>query len=257
MASLLPTRAARSVACSACRSFTPSAPASLALPLLRRNYSTPAEEESIDYTKQPRWSYTPPRAAAPFSLHFESKRPHFPINNDPQKLDNFYIRFLGPDGDKVLSDEVKWLAVTHKSFDQGRRGFNDRLAFLGRRIVDQQASLALVQSPPNTHPVAPDTYGREPFTHPALDGLDNLSSSTKKYLTSKVNLAKVAQEYELQTVLRWTPRKPGNLRSSGLELVLAHTMYALVGAIALEKGGLVANQVARERLLAPLGFKLT
>lgn len=31
----------------------------------------------------------------------------------------------------MLSDEVKWLAVTHKSFDQGRRGFNDRLAFLG------------------------------------------------------------------------------------------------------------------------------
>jgi large subunit ribosomal protein L15 len=146
MASLLPTRAVRSVACSACRSFTPSAPATLALPLLRRNYST--EQEPIDYTKQPRWSYTPPRAAAPFSLHFESKRPHFPINNDPEKLDNFYIRFLGPDGDKVLSDEVKWLAVTHKSFDQGRRGFNDRLAFLGtllsltasgdfeRRIVD-------------------------------------------------------------------------------------------------------------------------
>lgn len=31
----------------------------------------------------------------------------------------------------MLTDEVKWLAVTHKSFDHGRRGFNDRLAFLG------------------------------------------------------------------------------------------------------------------------------
>jgi large subunit ribosomal protein L15 len=38
---------------------------------------------------------------------------------------------LGNGGDQVLSDELKWLAVTHKSFDQGRRGFNDRLAFLG------------------------------------------------------------------------------------------------------------------------------
>lgn len=38
---------------------------------------------------------------------------------------------LGEDGDKMLSEEVKWLAVTHKSFDQGRRGFNDRLAFVG------------------------------------------------------------------------------------------------------------------------------
>ncbi|KAL2809760.1 ribonuclease-III-like-domain-containing protein [Aspergillus granulosus] len=256
MASLLPTRAVRSVACSACRSFTPSAPAKLAFPLVRRNYSTPAED-SIDYTDKPRWSYTPPRTKAPFSLHYDSKRPDFPVNNDPEKLNKFYIRFLGPDGDKVLSDEVKWLAVTHKSFDQGRRGFNDRLAFLGKRIVMLQASLALVQSPANTtHPVTPDPYGREPFTHPALDGLSNLSVPTQQYLTSKQHLAKLAQEYELHEVLRWSPRKPHNLQTSGLALVLAHTMYALVGAISLEKGNKVANQVARERILAPLGFKL-
>jgi large subunit ribosomal protein L15 len=31
----------------------------------------------------------------------------------------------------MLSEEVKWLAITHKSFDQGRRGFNDRLANMG------------------------------------------------------------------------------------------------------------------------------
>lgn len=46
-------------------------------------------------------------------------------------LDQFYIRMLGTGGDKVLSEEVKWLAITHKSFDQGRRGFNDRLTLLG------------------------------------------------------------------------------------------------------------------------------
>lgn len=53
------------------------------------------------------------------------------MNEDPAVLDQFFIRFLGNGGEKLLSDEVKWLAVTHKSFDQGRRGFNDRLAFLG------------------------------------------------------------------------------------------------------------------------------
>jgi large subunit ribosomal protein L15 len=64
-------------------------------------------------------------------LHLDSKRPEFSVNEDPAILDRFYIRILGKDGDKLLSDEIKWLAVTHKSFDQGRRGFNDRLAFLG------------------------------------------------------------------------------------------------------------------------------
>ncbi|CBF78007.1 hypothetical protein AN8794.2 [Aspergillus nidulans FGSC A4] len=245
MASLLPIRAFRTASCSACRSLISSGPAQLALPLSRRNYSTPAEQEPVDYTNKPRWSYTPPRAKAPFSLHFDSKRPDFPVNSDPQVLDQFYIRFLGEGGDKVLSDEVKWLAVTHKSFDQGRRGFNDRLAFLA-----QSASNSYGQP-------APDRYGRKPFEHPALNGLENLSINTKRFLTDKSKLAEVARQYDLEKVLRWCPRKPTNLEASGVEVVLAHTLYALIGALSLEKGNLVANKVARERILAPLGFQVT
>jgi large subunit ribosomal protein L15 len=60
-----------------------------------------------------------------------SKRPDFHVNANPEVLDQFYTRMLGNEGDRMLSEETKWLAVTHKSFDQGRRGFNDRLAFLG------------------------------------------------------------------------------------------------------------------------------
>lgn len=54
------------------------------------------------------------------------------VNDDPDKLDRMYNRMLGNGGAKMLTDEVKWLAVTHKSFDQGRRGYNDRLAFMGQ-----------------------------------------------------------------------------------------------------------------------------
>jgi hypothetical protein len=53
------------------------------------------------------------------------------VNEDPKRLDDAYIKMLGAGGDKMLGDEVKWLAVTHKSFDHGRRGFNDRLAYMG------------------------------------------------------------------------------------------------------------------------------
>jgi large subunit ribosomal protein L15 len=49
--------------------------------------------------------------------------------------------------------------------------------------------------------------------------------------------------------------QPNDLRASGVELVLAHTMYAIVGAVSLEKGGVVATKVARERILEPLGLK--
>lgn len=55
----------------------------------------------------------------------------FPVNEDPAKLDKFYNKLLGENGASMLSEETKWLAVTHKSFDQGRRGFNDRMSYLG------------------------------------------------------------------------------------------------------------------------------
>lgn len=136
MASSLSIRAARTVSGAAGPFVTnPGSTASL---LPRRGLSTTAPR--FDETdrpvenateKPPRWSYTPHRAKAPFSLHTGSTKPKFTVNNDPQRLDQFYISLLGDTGHKVLPEELKWLAVTHKSFDQGRRGFNDRLAFLG------------------------------------------------------------------------------------------------------------------------------
>ncbi|KAJ5089133.1 hypothetical protein N7532_007817 [Penicillium argentinense] len=187
----------------------------------------------------------------------ESDKPPggFHVNSDPGVLDKFYIQMLGNGGDKMLSDEVKWLAVTHKSFDQGRRGFNDRLAFLGKRIVQLQASLALVQNPEAVPSTQPDEFGRKPFEHEALNGLQNLSPRTKSALTDRTKLAELAQKYQMHNIIRWNPRLPENLNESGIELVLGQTLYAIIGAIALEKGGQVANKVARERILEPLGFK--
>ncbi|KAJ5482617.1 hypothetical protein N7475_001429, partial [Penicillium sp. IBT 31633x] len=245
------SRAART-ACAASKSV--ARPIAALIP--SRTFATSPSEEPSQQDK-PRWSYTPESAKAPFSLHLDSTRPNFHVNADPLLLDRFYIRMFGNGGDKVLSDETKWLAVTHKSFDQGRRGFNDRLAFLGKRIVQLQASLALAQGVPSAGaaPQKTDEFGRVPFTHPALDGLNNLSGDTKKILTERSKLAELANKYELQKVLRWSPRKPNDLRASGLELVLAHTMYAIIGAVSLEKGGLVATNLARERILEPLGVK--
>jgi large subunit ribosomal protein L15 len=68
---------------------------------------------------------------APYPIHIKDPEKAWESNSDPAKLDRFYNKFLGRGGDSVLTEEAKWLAITHKSFDQGRRGFNDRLAFFG------------------------------------------------------------------------------------------------------------------------------
>ena len=217
---------------------------------------------------------------APFRIRPQAKGGVFKVNEDPRRLDDAYIRMLGPGGDKVLNDEVKWLAVTHKSFDHGRRGFNDRLAYLGmlrmicymssedyansisgRRIVDLQTSQALISSPQETQwprddkgiPLN-DEYGRKPYLHPALNGLQGLTDEAQGTVLDKARLARIAERYGLDKVTRWTPKRADNLQGSGQETVLATSLYAIVGAIALERGGELANKVVQDTILEPLGF---
>lgn len=68
---------------------------------------------------------------APIRINPRNRNMDFAVNEDPKKLDEVLARLLGQGTEDWLPQEVKFLAVTHKSFDYGRRGFNDRLAFLG------------------------------------------------------------------------------------------------------------------------------
>ena len=81
----------------------------------------------------PRWPSTPPRMMAPVRSKPPVENNDFVVNEDPELLDRVYDRVLGTGGCDMLTDEVKWLAVTHKSFDHGRRPYNDRLSFLGMK----------------------------------------------------------------------------------------------------------------------------
>jgi len=112
-------------------------------PRLQQQQDTSVQNEPTT-TSPPRWSRTPPAMAAPLRAkpYPPNYRP-FPVNKSPDNLDTMYTKFLGKSGPKMLSDETKWLAVTHKSFDHGRRGFNDRLAFLGMQNsqLEQEGSV--------------------------------------------------------------------------------------------------------------------
>lgn len=91
-------------------------------------------------------------------------------------------------------------------------------------------------------------------THPALKGLENVTAHAKYQTLIPERLASLAKTYDLHRVVRWQPRKTDNMRVSGEPAVMTHAMYAIIGAIALQKGGKVANNVARERILRPLGL---
>jgi len=100
-----------------------------------RQFAVSALRREVQYDtekgERPRWSYTPEKMKAPYPWRITDPEKKWECNSDPKRLDQFYIKFLGRGGDQVLTEEIKWLAITHKSYDQGRRGFNDRLAFFG------------------------------------------------------------------------------------------------------------------------------
>ncbi len=139
---LAPSRSAVSATCKALRRCgAPALSAGQHLQHPVRQLSTSAArttdaslETAAEQKERPRWSYTPERMKGPgFSINVvkNPSRTVWQNNDDPAKLDAMYTRLLGSKGDRMLPDEIKWLAITHKSFDQGRRGFNTRLAYFG------------------------------------------------------------------------------------------------------------------------------
>lgn len=93
------------------------------------------------------------------------------------------------------------------------------------------------------------------YKHPALQGVENVSTLSRHNVLAPNRLAQLAVGYGVDKVVRWKPRKSDNLQSSGINTVLAHTVYSIIGALALQRGGEVAARTARERVLQPLGLR--
>ncbi|KAM3510323.1 hypothetical protein MY11210_005941 [Beauveria gryllotalpidicola] len=241
-------------------------PARVFLPCARSYATTTAAETPESFkisespeskTPAPRWSQTPAGMKAPLQMDFAKnpKNKVWAVNNDPARLDQMYERLLGQGGSKMLPDELKWLAVTHKSFDQGRRGFNDRLAMVGRMALDVEAVKDIVSKPADPRAQQTDEFDRQPFEHPKLAPVDNLSLVDARDTVGKEKLAALARSVGLDSTVRWKPRLVGELESSGVEVVLTGAVMAIVGAITLQHGTAVANRIIRERIMARIPQK--
>ncbi|KAH7145886.1 ribonuclease-III-like-domain-containing protein [Dactylonectria estremocensis] len=223
------------------------------MPCVVRTYASDATPESFKSKPSPvpRWSQTPPEMKADVQLDF-AKHPHnkiWSVNNDPKKLDEVYNHLLGPNGSRLLPEELKWLAVTHKSFDQGRRGFNDRLALVGRMALIMETTKDIVAKEAMPEAKVTDEFHREAFSHPQLDSINNLTVEGPRDIVGKEKLYDLAIEVGLIDVVRWKPRLVRKLKTSGIEVVLNSAILAIIGAITLQHGSVVAAQVIRERIV--------
>ncbi|RDA91775.1 hypothetical protein CP533_2843 [Ophiocordyceps camponoti-saundersi (nom. inval.)] len=204
--------------------------------------------------QKPRWSETPERMKAPMQMDFakDPRNKIWVVNSDPARLDAMYNRLLGPGGSKMLPEELKWLAVTHKSFDYGRRGFNDRLALMGRMALNLEATMYIVNKPPDPKTTFPDTYNRKPYEHPQLTSINNLAVEGPRQMIGKEKLYALALAVGMPSVIRWKPRMTHRLQESGVEVVFSAAIMAIVGAINLQHGAAVSSAVIRDRIFLKL-----
>ncbi len=52
-----------------------------------------------------------------------------------------------------------------------------------------------------------DQYGREPFQHPALEGLEGITEHGKATILDKRRVGGLAERYGLDAVVRWKPKR--------------------------------------------------
>lgn len=108
-----------------------------------------------------------------------------------------------------MTDWHIWVCLCTKQ--PAMRGANIRP---GRRIVELQTSQALISSPqenqwPRDSNGLPmnDEFGRKPYLHPALNGVQGLTAEAESLVLSKERLAQIAERYNLDKVTRWKPKR--------------------------------------------------
>lgn len=78
----------------------------------------------------------------------------------------------------------------------------------GKRVLQLQASLSFINAAAtNPLPPPPDVYGRTPFHHLALDGIQGLTEESKSLIENTQNLEALAVTYGLDMVIRWKPKE--------------------------------------------------
>ncbi|KAF3158830.1 hypothetical protein TWF106_011229 [Orbilia oligospora] len=199
------------------------------------------------------------RPFVPVATHM---RVPFAVNTSLDVLNDMYNKLLGEGGANALTDDIKWQCVTHKSFDHGLQPYNTKLAFYGRRIAYLHTTLSMIHQPvaPTPQPNAIIAGSGEPeiSNDPTLklpviarrNPVNRVSYMSVQNHLSSTNLYGIAQASGMVPCLRWKPRNPANLTDSGVIKVAEDTIMAILGAVALQKGGDAARVIMEERILS-------
>lgn len=138
----------------------------------------------------------------------------------------------------AIPDDMALQVLTHKSFANGIKPYNEKLGAMGAKVLN----LFLAK-----HVVSADTQNELAVNN---KNLDVLGTPMAKELGGRMALGVFAQKSKLNSIMFWKSYNSLlSFEKSGELKVSAQMMYALVGAVAFAHGKQVAEQFIKEKLL--------
>ncbi|CCG80954.1 Putative uncharacterized protein [Taphrina deformans PYCC 5710] len=140
-----------------------------------------------------------------------------------------------------LDDKVAVQVFTHKSHRHGAEGYNEKLAFLGRRVLEVRVSEYLLARPTSS-PSA--IAGRD---------VDALVGERIRDVSNADRVGRFALRHEpFAALMRWKARDERDPVASGQVKVASETLLALIGALELQAGALSAKEFVTRTVIPGL-----
>ncbi|CAN3353674.1 large ribosomal subunit protein mL57 [Diutina catenulata] len=137
-----------------------------------------------------------------------------------------------------IAPELALQVLTHKSYLNGIKPYNEKLAAMGQKCVNLYFAKYVTEAPTQSE-VAVNGHN-----------LDVLGSPMARELSGKLAMGLFAKTQGFSEVMFWkSANHELSFEASGEMSVSAHVMYALIGAVTLTHGKKAAEQFIHEKLL--------
>lgn len=149
-----------------------------------------------------------------------------------------YIKEFLQDNYKI-TNELALQVITHKSFANGIKPYNEKLSAMGSKILNLHLGKLVIETSSNTN------------NDMAINNknLDILGQPIAKELTGRLALGIFAKVNKLNSIMFWNSYNQGlSFESSGELKVSAQMMYALIGAINFTYGKEVTERFINEKI---------
>lgn len=160
------------------------------------------------------------------------------IKHEPSPKNLQYIKAFLEDKYQIPDDMILQV-LTHKSFGNGIKPYNEKLSAMGSKIVNLFFAKYCIEGNNNNN-------------ENSINGknLDVLGSPIAKELGGRLSLGIFAKTYKLNSIMFWNSYNYDlNFESSGELKVSAQMMYALIGAVNFIHGKAVSEQFIRQKLI--------